>query len=161
MNDAQQQFIDDIGQVFEAQGSTRMLGEVLGLLMISAETELTAAEIAATLGASRGAISTVTRQLVTLALIRKRHKPGDRKDYFIVAPNAWANVLQQKDAEVHRLRLIFERGLTAMGDASDAARAPMIESIEFLRFWESEIASIRQRWHDYLEQRDAERHSNP
>lgn len=151
MDQDKQHFIDAMGDIFERSGSTAMTGRVLAALMISDTNEMSAEDFATVLGASRGSISTSTRTLIAMGLLRKVHKSGDRKDWFRVLPNAWANVARRREAEVSHLREIFLDGLHAMEADSDDAKSSIQETLLFLEFWQEEMGTMIHRWRARLE----------
>ena len=101
---------------------TRIAARVLSALLVADPPEQTAEQLAATLQASRGAISGGTTMLeTTMGLIERRRRPGDRKDYFRNKPNAWFEATKQQVALVTRLaRQLAEKGL--VGDRKLATR---------------------------------------
>ena len=80
-------FIEAMGMYFEDQGIPRIGGRMLGLLMI-AHWPLTAQDIAAILGISRGSVSTNFRLLLTSGLAEKAAMPGDRTTYYVFSDAA-------------------------------------------------------------------------
>src|SRR5690606_325029 len=85
----QRDFIDDFASLWDQLGGVAIQGRMVALLYISDQAELTAPDIAEALGVSRGTVSQVTRELVRMRLIQRVSRPGDRRDYFRVNPNAW------------------------------------------------------------------------
>ena len=85
MHDAEERFVEEMGQFLGRLGMTPMAGRMWGWLLICDPPEQTAAEIAEALHASRGAISGTARILASAGLIRRTTRRGDRREYFSVA----------------------------------------------------------------------------
>lgn len=160
MNQAQLDFIEQLGLSFERVGAAPMFGRIYGALLIAPETELCAEELAATLHASRGSISQATRGLISLGLIERTRKPGVRKDFFRVKPGAWMRATLNKQAEIETMRSIFQQGLEQMSDYPAAARAALEENIDFLNFWEESLTQFAEAWDQHKEKLRDQRDSN-
>ncbi|HEX5164021.1 MAG TPA: MarR family transcriptional regulator [Thermomicrobiales bacterium] len=153
MEEARQQYIEDFGLLFEEFGGGRMVGRILGLLMVADAPELSAEEIADTLKVSRGSISQSTRILIQLGMVRRTSRPGERRDYFQLRPDAWTEATRRRGHEIERLIAIFERGarLTAGGDPRQ--RRQLEESLVFMQFWKQTLADMFPAWERERERR--------
>ena len=69
------------GEMGSRWGINRTVGQMYALLYLS-ESPLNADEIAETLSISRSNVSMGIKELLSWRLIRLKHLPGDRKDYF-------------------------------------------------------------------------------
>ncbi|QDU64886.1 MarR family protein [Planctomycetes bacterium Pan216] len=81
-------FIARWGDMAAAWGISRTMAEVQALLYITGAT-LSADDIMARLGISRGSASMTLRSLVDWELVRRVHKRGDRRDYFESLSDVW------------------------------------------------------------------------
>lgn len=97
-----QRLVDELGLQWEATGLSRIAGRIAGLLILQAEP-LSLDEIASALCVSKGSVSHEARRLAELGLLRPTTKPGDRRDYYVVAPDLPAALLRNRAAEVQRL----------------------------------------------------------
>ena len=141
-----QAYIEEMGMVLEGFGMTRIAGRVLSALLVAEPPEQTAEQLAATLQASRGAISGGTTTLETLALIERRRRPGDRKDYFRNKPNAWFEATKKQAAMITHLRGLAEKGLAVMdGGNADATRG-LRDMRDMLAFFETEYPLMLEHW---------------
>src|SRR5215217_2912648 len=86
LDEERRRYVEEFGLLFGQFGLSRMLGRVLGVLMISDPPERSAEELAEALGASRGSISQTTRSLIQMGLVQRWSRPGERKHYFRVKP---------------------------------------------------------------------------
>lgn len=90
---ARAQLIRTWGQLSAQWGIPRSMGQIHALLMISPDP-LTADQIIAELGVSRGNVSTSLRSLVEWGVVHKAYVTGDRKEYFTSEKDVWKMALQ-------------------------------------------------------------------
>ena len=126
----------------------RMVGRVLGVLLTSAELDLSAEELAYALQASRGSISSATRSLIGMGLVQRRTKPGERRDYFRVKPGAWDELMRWELKSLKAFRQMAERGLRLVGSGDDTARRNLEEMRDFYIYWEKELPAMLERWEE-------------
>jgi DNA-binding transcriptional regulator GbsR (MarR family) len=81
-------FVAEIGLFFEAAGSTRMAGRMLGWLLVCDPPHQSAGQLAAALHASNGSISMTTRMLIQAGLVDRVSLRGDRRTYYRLRPHA-------------------------------------------------------------------------
>lgn len=146
MNEDWERYVEDFGLFFEQFGLARMVGRVLGLLLISDPPERSAEELAGALRASRGSISSATRSLVQMGLVQRLSRPGERRDYFRVRPGAWNELMRQEMASITRLRRMAEQGLQILDSADPEARRGLEEMRDFYAYWERELPAVLERW---------------
>lgn len=108
-------FVERLGLIWEAQGLPRIAGRVVGYLMLQAEP-LSLDQIATVLGVSKASVSNDARYLARMGLVELVTRRGDRRDYYVIAPDMPRRMTEQKLAEIERL----SEALT------DAAAAPSL-----------------------------------
>jgi DNA-binding transcriptional regulator GbsR (MarR family) len=91
--DAKNQMIQTWGQLSSQWGINRTMGQLHALLMISPDP-MTADQLIAELGISRGSASMNLRNLVEWGVVQKIFIPGDRREYFVSEKDAWKMALQ-------------------------------------------------------------------
>ena len=148
-----QQFIETVGLSFELVGLPRMAGRILGWLLISNPPYQSPSELAEVLQASKGSISTMTRLLTQLGLIERTSLPGQRRDYFRLRPNAWAELTKQRITQVKAFRELADQGLKLMDGHPPHLRQRLEEMHSVHAFLEQELPLMMERW----EQRQAKR----
>ena len=111
MDERRERYVEDFGLLFERVGGSRMLGRVLGVLLISDPPERSAEELANLLHASRGSISQATRTLVGMGMVRRLTRRGERRDYFRVKPDAWYETSLRQTSEIAVFQEMAEHGL--------------------------------------------------
>ena len=140
-------FIEEMGQIMASFGMPHMAGRILAALLVATPPEQSASQLATTLQASRGSISTMTRLLEAPGLIERVRKPGDRKVYYRNTPDAWSRAMTREAASMRVLRELAERGASLMEGESADARRGIEDTVAFLRFWEREMDAVLERWH--------------
>ena len=108
---AAEQYVERMGLIWEAQGLPRIAGRIIGLLALQPEP-LTLDGIVAALGVSKASASTDARRLERMGLIQRVSRAGDRRDYYVIAPDMPARAVAQKLAELRRLQ-------AALADAAE------------------------------------------
>ena len=130
----------------EQSGMPRMAGRILGALLVADPAEQSADELANTLRASRGSISTSTRYLIQLGFIERVSKPGERRDYFRNRPGAWVEMTRRGLAEARLYREMAERGLGLLESSDPDVRRGLEEMRDFYAFVEREFPRVFERW---------------
>ena len=95
-------FVERLGLIWEAQGLPRIAGRVVGYLTLQSEP-LSLDAIAESLGVSKASVSNDARYLARLGLVELVTRRGDRRDYYVIAPDMPKRMTEQKLAEVERL----------------------------------------------------------
>lgn len=86
-----QTFVLHFGEMGSRWGVNRTVGQIYALLFVSPEP-LNADEIVEALGVSRSNVSMGLKELQAWNLVRLRHKPGDRREYFGTPEDIWVIV---------------------------------------------------------------------
>lgn len=89
----ERRFVERMGQQTQAHGLTRTAGRIWATLIL-AEGPLSSSELTATLGISKGSLSTNTRTLELLNIIERRSVSGQRQDFFVVPDNAYPALIE-------------------------------------------------------------------
>lgn len=126
--DVRAEFIEKVGLIAQAEGLPRIAGRVFGLLIFDGDVTSFGA-LATHLQVSRGSISSSIRLLEERGLVKRIAKPGDRQDYFQLAPNPYVTMLEgvqkrtrsTKD-EIARTIMSLPAGADAIGRLQDYAR---------------------------------------
>ncbi|CAN5287103.1 MarR family transcriptional regulator [soil metagenome] len=147
MDEAQQEYVEEIGVFFERFGLARMVGRVLGALLIRSRDH-SAEELANLLQASRGSISQATRVLVEWGLVRRSSKPGERRDYFSVRTGAWEEVMRREIDWIAEFRDLAARGLNVAEPDESGRQESLEEMRDFFTYLEREYPAIMDRWRE-------------
>ena len=129
------QFAEDVALYFESEGPLpRMLGRIIGWLLICDPPEQTAGQLATALRASKGSISTGTRALEQAGLIERVVKPGERRDYFRIDHEGWIHVTLRRLAAGATLLKVLDRGAELLID-SPPERRERLDDLRDLYGW--------------------------
>jgi hypothetical protein len=147
---ALERFVEELGIQFELEGGTpRMVGRVLGWLLVCEPPEQSAAELAERLQASKSSISTATRVLLRMGMIERMRIRGERFDRFIALPQAWDEYLWREE-QFSAPRRVLRLGMEALGDEPPTRRARLQELDSIYAWWERRIPKLRE---EYLAER--------
>ncbi len=136
-------FVSEMGLTFEADGFTRIGGRLFGHLLL-AERPLSLDEIAETLQVSKASVSTDARRLLEKGVVVRSGKPGDRRDYWEIAPDFFASLMQYRVERWRRLNMV-------VGELKRRSPAPSAAVRARLRYMEDVYAYISGRVDDALE----------
>ena len=145
MDEDQRSYVEEIGVFFERFGLARMVGRVMGVLLIRSQ-EHSAGELADLLQASRGSISQATRVLVEWGLVKRSSRPGERKDYFSIRPGAWSEVMRREIGWIGEFRELAARGLVVADPDGEGDQEGLKEMLGFFSYLEREYPMIIDRW---------------
>lgn len=138
-------FIERLGLYFEDFGLPRIGGRLLGLLLIT-DRPLSLEEVASALQISRGSVSTNARLVVAAGLVERVAFPGNRRDYYAFSERAWDAVIETDAKGVTTLHTLATDALEGLGASDTPARARLQATIEFLEFYNAELAATLARW---------------
>lgn len=82
------EFVAHFGEMGSRWGINRTVGQIYALLYVS-QRALNADEIAETLEFSRSNVSMGLKELQSWRLVRMKHQPGDRREYFEAPADVW------------------------------------------------------------------------
>jgi DNA-binding transcriptional regulator GbsR (MarR family) len=137
MDPRTRQFIEHMGLFTETEGLPRIAGRILGLLLVTPDA-CSLDEMAETLGVSKASISTDARRLEQRGLLVRTSRPGDRRDYYAMAPDAIQRSLESKLRGIRKFREILQEARTLpLADSAireriedwDAAHQATIDSV--------------------------------
>lgn len=88
-------FVERLGITLEADGLPRIAGRLFGVLLLSPEP-LSLDELAHRLEVSKASVSTDARLLEQRGVAERVSLPGDRRDYYQMAPDLFRRSLEQR-----------------------------------------------------------------
>jgi DNA-binding transcriptional regulator GbsR (MarR family) len=137
-------FIEAMARVL-GQGMPPMAGRMWAYLAICEPPERTAAEIAERLKASRGSVSSMARLLEHVGLIRRGTKPGDRREYFSVPPNAARRLMERGTEQMRASLEVIDAGLELIADRPPESQARLRDLRHLYAFFERELPPMLER----------------
>jgi hypothetical protein len=126
-------------------GAPRMVGRVLGWLLVCEPPEQSAAELADALQASKGSISTATRVLLRMGLIERVRMRGERFDRFSAQIGTWDELLWRED-QFSEPRKVLRLGLEALADEPGERRARLEEMDWMYEWWQKRIGELHAQY---------------
>src|SRR5262245_62101457 len=144
---AVRRFIEDFASALTEMGVPRMPARVFVALVTSDPGRLSADELAATLHASRAAMSGAVRYLVQLGLIRREGEPGSRRHFYRVPDDVWGEIISIRNRAMARWTAVLREGIPILGAATPAGLR-ITDSVRFFEFVSAELPLVIDRWQD-------------
>lgn len=116
MNAKARHFIERVGVLTETEGLPRIAGRIYGLLLVT-PGECSLDEMAESLGVSKASISTDARRLEHAGIVVRTSRPGDRRDYYAIAPDALRQSLERKLNGLRQFREVLQEARAIPGGA--------------------------------------------
>ena len=145
-----QSFVLHFGEMGGRWGVNRTVGQIYALLFVS-ERPLNADEISTALGMSRSNVSMGLKELESWRLVRKRHLPGDRREYIEALDDIWQIVRtlaeerrkREVDPTLSLLRdILMEPAQSAEERHAQEKLREMHELIELLTGWADDVQKL-------------------
>jgi DNA-binding MarR family transcriptional regulator len=128
-----------------AAGMARMPARVMMALVGSPDEGYTAAELAERLGVSPAAVSGAVRYLVSMRLIQRVSRPGDRRDRYDLTDDAWHGMVTSNSPLYASLATYMDQIADENADAPlSVARARHVA--DFLRFLAARMPELVEEW---------------
>lgn len=128
-----------------AAGMARMPARVMMALVGSPDEGYTAAELADRLGVSAAAVSGAVRYLVSMRLIQRLSRPGDRRDRYDLTDDAWSGMITSNAPLYAALAAHMDRIADENTEAPiSVARARDIA--DFLRYLTGRMPQLVDEW---------------
>jgi DNA-binding transcriptional regulator GbsR (MarR family) len=144
------QFVSHFGEMGSRWGINRTVGQIYALIFIS-QQPLNADEIAEALEFSRSNVSMGLKELQAWRLVRLKHLPGDRREYFEAPQDVWeifrvlAEERRRREIEptlsMLRMALLEQPGNAAERHAQERMRQ-MHELIDRLMTWFDDVQKL-------------------
>ena len=140
------QFIEDVGILYGEMGFPRMAGRIFGWLLVCEPPHQSAEQLANTVEASKGSISSMTRLLIQMGMVEKIGIPGKRDTYYRIRSGSWSELMRNHLANLTAMRKLAERGLVLVADRVPESRQRLQELRDFHAFLEREIPAMLDRY---------------
>jgi DNA-binding transcriptional regulator GbsR (MarR family) len=143
-------FVLHFGEMGSRWGIARTVGQIYAVLFV-AERPLCADDIVERLGVSRSNVSMGLKELQSWNLVRLRHEPGDRRDFFVTPEDVWAIVRtlvdERKKREIDPTLTVLRDLLMQPPATSEDAHAQermreMHEVIELMTGWYADVEKL-------------------
>lgn len=104
-----------MGLLSESDGLPRIAGRIFGYLLLT-PGEVSLEDLASALGVSRASVSTDTRRLTQIGLLERRTRPGDRRDYYIISPDAFRHSIEHRIDNLRRFHGLIDEARALSDD---------------------------------------------
>ena len=148
-------FVERFASVLVEAGLPPMPARTFAALLVTESGRLTAAELAAQLGASPAAISGAVRYLEQLGMLSRQREPGSRRDVYLMLDDIWYEVAIRRDQVLTRWVSAAREGVALLGADTRAGRR-MADSLDFFAFLLEEMPAVLARWRERQRQRTAD-----
>lgn len=136
---------EQAASMLTAAGMARMPARVMMALVGSPDEGYTAAELADRLGVSAAAVSGAVRFLVSMRLIQRLPRPGDRRARYDLTDDSWSGMITANAPLYSALASHMDRIADENRDAPvSAARAR--ETADFLRYLTERMPQLAVEW---------------
>ncbi len=145
-----QEFVLHFGEMGSRWGINRTVGQIYALLFVVAEP-LNADEIVDRLGFSRSNVSMGLKELQAWNLIRLKHLPNDRRDYFTTPGDTWEIIRtlaeERKKREIDpTLSVLRELAMYSPSSPEEAhaqnRMREMTDAIELVTTWYDDVKRL-------------------
>ncbi|WP_334065664.1 GbsR/MarR family transcriptional regulator [Alteromonas genovensis] len=116
--------------IAQGDGLPRIAGKILGLLLIESGP-FSFSQIAERLSVSRGSVSTNTRLLENLRVIERVSKKGERGDFFKLADDPYAKLLQGVSQRMEKSISVLKDTREALPDSLEQSQARLYDLENF------------------------------
>ncbi|MQA25164.1 MAG: MarR family transcriptional regulator [Micromonosporaceae bacterium] len=142
-------FVERFAMVLTESGIPRTPARVFAYVLAEDAEKYTAAELAAGLRVSLGAISGAVRYLLQVGLLAKEREPGSRSDHYrIFDEDIWGAIVNQRLPVLKVYEDAAAEGVKLLRAGSAGARR-MRETQEFYAFLRAEQPKVIQRWREH------------
>jgi len=143
---ARERFVERFGSALTAAGMQRLPSRVFACLLAQDSGRMTAAELGAALSVSPASVSGAVRSLQQLRMIHREREPGTRRDVYVVADDAWHDVMINTSAVYAPLTQALRDGVGLVGGPGSQAGDRLSLSVAFLEFVTEEMGQLAERW---------------
>ncbi|WP_344952443.1 GbsR/MarR family transcriptional regulator [Sphaerisporangium flaviroseum] len=144
------EFVDRMGLIMERLGGTRTMGRMYAWLMISDPPDQSLTDLAAELGVSKTAVSTVARHLEVSGMV-ERVPSSTREHRYRIVGGGWAQVMRVQLAILKQSLDTLDFGLSILGDDRPGQRDRLKDTREFFAFILQDSDQMFERWKEHRE----------
>jgi DNA-binding transcriptional regulator GbsR (MarR family) len=148
---AEDDLIQEFGNLYETYGLKRLEGLIVGLLLTQKDP-VSLDDMVQLLEHSKGPISVAVRRLDDIGLIRKVNGPSNRRNYYAAHPDIFYNNFKFNMATVRKNREMADRFLKRLREEGADGDSQTIENLEhmrlFYRHMEAFYQDFSEKWQE-------------
>lgn len=145
MDRTQRIFLDRMGQSTEMDGMSPIAGRLFALLILS-DGPRSLDELAEALEVSKASVSTDARRLLERGIVERSTRAGDRRDYYELAPDFFAQVIRSRVARWRRIQQLISDVRATPSDFSPAVRSRFASIDEIQSFVVDKVDEALAAW---------------
>ena len=130
--DTETDFIEGMGLILQGDGMPRIAGRLMGLFVLHGGP-FSFTDLAERLAISRGSVSTNTRLLEDLGVIERVAMKGERQDFFRLAADPYAEIVERKRTRSIRAQETILRNAESLDDIGTDGLNRVNELANFFR----------------------------
>jgi DNA-binding transcriptional regulator GbsR (MarR family) len=142
---AQRTFVDRMGQSTEMDGMSPIAGRLFAVLLLSDEPR-SLDELAETLEVSKASVSTDARRLLERGIVERVTHAGDRRDYYELAGDFFAQVIRSRVARWRRIQQLIDEVRTSQSEPSAQVRSRFASIDEIQSFVVERVDEALAAW---------------
>ena len=139
-------FVERFGSALTAAGMQRLPSRVFAALLADDDGRMTAAELGEVLSVSPASVSGAVRSLQQMRMIHREREQGSRRDVYVVADDAWHDVMMNSANIYAPLTQSLREGIDQVGGRGTTAGDRLSLSVAFLEFVTEEMHQLSERW---------------
>jgi DNA-binding MarR family transcriptional regulator len=139
-------FVERFGSALTAAGMQRLPSRVFAALLADDDGRMTAAELGEVLSVSPASVSGAVRSLQQMRMIHREREQGSRRDVYVVADDAWHDVMMNSANIYAPLTQSLRDGVDQVGGRGTTAGDRLALSVAFLEFVTEEMHQLSERW---------------
>ena len=134
-------FPEALAQLFDSQGWTRLVGRVIGELMLAEEAYLSTVQLCERIGVSKGHLSSAIQQLEQMRYIDRFGQSGTRQHFYRLRPNVFARAAAESIDPIRRMAAWAQQAIETVPPASRAAEE-LTHMRDFYRLFEQSMTAL-------------------
>jgi len=139
-------FVERFGSAMTEAGLQRLPSRVFAALLADEDGRMTAAELGEALSVSPASVSGAVRYLQQMRMIHREREPGSRRDVYVVADDAWHDMMMNSPRIYEPLTSALREGVDEVGGKGSTAGDRLALSVHFLEFVTQEMEQLSERW---------------
>ncbi|MHA2027832.1 MAG: GbsR/MarR family transcriptional regulator [Candidatus Kariarchaeaceae archaeon] len=144
--DKKEKFVEEVGLFYEGYGVSRMLGRVLGWLLIMNPPAQTMKQLTEGLKVSKGSISAATNSLIQMGMIQKTRVPGERSDRYQLVPGMIISLLRRRMEGLATFSTIFEKAINILDLERSERFHDLKRGVAWISFIQGEMPILMERF---------------
>lgn len=141
----QRAFVEEFGMFYETFGLTRMVGRIIGFLVINNDP-LSMGDLVDAIGTTKSAVSVSLKELLQMRLLSRKSKPGSRRDYYELKSDFSERILIYQSQNYTGFKWVAEEGLSLLDASDKEAKDRLIRLQRLFQFLESAIPKVLDLW---------------